>query len=141
MLLLGMFNDSTTRRYKKKTMAKDDMHLIVYKILRYLYGCNKEGKVPTFTDMLKALELPAAPVSYIRQIIDELLKNGYIDGINIIETKDGSYIDVSERAMITIRGVDYLHDNGRLGKAASMAGKAFEILVEAIISAAMPLGR
>lgn len=122
-------------------MAKNDMHLIVYKILRYLYGCNKEGKVPTLTDMLKALELPTIPMSYIRQIIDELLKNGYIDGINIFETKDGTYIDVSEKAIVTIRGVDYLHDNGRLGKAASAAGKAFEVLVGAIISAAMPLGR
>lgn len=120
-------------------MAKDDMHLIAYKILRYLYGCNKEGKVPTFTDMLKVLELPTVPISYIRQILEDLLKNGYIDGIYIIETKGGPYIDVSEKAMVSMKGVDYLHDNGRLGKAASVAGKAFEVLVEAIISAAMPL--
>lgn len=122
-------------------MAKNDMHLIVYKILRYLYGCNKEGKAPTFTDMLKVLELPTVPISYIRQIIEELLKNEYIDGINILETKDGTYIDVSEKARVTIRGVDYLNDNGRLGKAAFVAGKAFDVLVGAIISASMPLGR
>lgn len=119
-------------------MAKNEMHLIIYKILKYLYGCNMNGKVPTFTDMIKALELPTAPVSYICQIVEELLKEGYIDGIRTFSSKDGIYIDVSEAAKVTIKGVDYLHDNSSMQKAASVADRAFEILIGAIISAAMP---
>lgn len=120
-------------------MAKNDMHLIIFKILKFLYGCNKAGKIPTFTDILKAIELSTIPESYFRQIIEELIKCGYIDGIHIIATKDGGYIDVSENARVTIEGVEYLNDNSLMHKAADVAGKAFEVLIDALASAAMPL--
>ena len=29
---------------KEKTMAKDDMHVIIYKLLSYLYECMKKDK-------------------------------------------------------------------------------------------------
>ncbi|MDD5986461.1 MAG: hypothetical protein PUC26_01360 [Eubacteriales bacterium] len=31
-------------------MAYDDMEVVMYKILRYLYLCNKKEKYPEFTD-------------------------------------------------------------------------------------------
>ena len=32
-------------------MAKDDMRVIMYKILKYLYGCMKIGRHPALEDM------------------------------------------------------------------------------------------
>lgn len=120
-------------------MAKDDMHLIIYKILRYLYDCNKHGKVPVFTDLLQAIELPMIPQSYLAQILRELVDNGLIVGCHLTTTKDSTIICLSDTAQVTMKGVDYLAENSRMKKAAEVAGRAFELLLGVIISAAMPI--
>ena len=33
-------------------MAKNDMKVIMYKILRYLYECMKTGKTPSLADIM-----------------------------------------------------------------------------------------
>ena len=45
-------------------MAKNDMHLIIFKILKYLYGCNKTGK-----------DIVCAAVSILAQVLAESLKH------------------------------------------------------------------
>ena len=114
-------------------MAKDDMHLIIYKILRYLYDCNKKGKTPYFSDMFAAAELTAIPQSYLAQIIEELINCAYIEGCTITKAKDVTQFSLSENARITMRGVEYLTENNRMRKAAEVAGKAFEILLSQFI--------
>lgn len=118
-------------------MAKDDMHLIIYKILRYLYDCNKQGKIPTFSDMFSVLELTGIPKSYLAQILTEMVDCGYIAGCSVTVAKDLTQIFLSENARVTISGADYLKENSRMKKAAEIAGKAFEIVLESVISAAM----
>ena len=49
---------------KEKQMAKNDMHLIIFKILKYLYGCNKAGK-----------DIVCAAVSTLAQVLAESLKH------------------------------------------------------------------
>ena len=118
-------------------MAKDDMLLIAYKILRYFYECNKAGKAPTFSDMFRVLELPGVSMNYLGRIVTELSQSGYIDGVRVTPTKSGNCIELKEEAGITLKGVDYLNENSVMKKAASFAGKGFEILIEAIISATL----
>lgn len=118
-------------------MAKDDMMLIVYKVLRYLYGCNKEGKITTFEDMFNASSLSGMPQSYVAQILKEMVDNGFISGCNFTETKSGTVIMLSDNATVTMRGVEYLDDNSKMRKAAEVTGKAFEIMLSGIISAAV----
>ena len=115
-------------------MAKNDMHLIAYKILRYLYDCNKEGKTPTFTDLFRLIELPDIPIAYLGQIVLELLNNGYAEGLAAPQNKSGMTIEVRDYARITLKGVEYLRDNSVMKKAAAIAGKGFEILIESIIA-------
>lgn len=118
-------------------MAKNDMHLIIYKILRYLYDCNKQGKTPCFSDMFIAAELALLPKSYIAQILQELISCGYIDGCRVTITKDAPLIELSDKAYVTLKGAEYLAENSRMQKAAKVAGTAFEILLEGIIAAAL----
>lgn len=118
-------------------MAKDDMQLIVYKVLRYLYDCNRRGKTPTFSDLYAALEMPGVPISYLAQILSNMMDSGYISGCCITATKDATLISVSEDAGITISGTEYLSDNNRMKKAAKVAGRAFEIVLDGVIAAAM----
>lgn len=118
-------------------MAKDDMHLIIYKILRYLYGCSKRGKIPTFSDMFNVLELTEIPQSYLAQILTEMVDYGYVKGCSIIAAKDATQFYISENACVTISGAEYLNENSRMKKAAQIAGRAFEIILEGIISSAI----
>lgn len=120
-------------------MAKNDMEMIMYKILRYLYECNKAGKVPTFSDMFDTLELPGIPQSYLTQIVLELISPEYIAGCSVTETKDGTIFQLSRDARITAKGVSYLNENKRMKKAENAAGRAFELLLEALVSAAFSL--
>ena len=99
-------------------MAKDDMNLIIYKILRYLYGCNKSGKTTTFSDMFSALEFGNIPPNYLSQILSELIDAGYIKGVMLTPTKGVTVITVSDNARITLKGVEYLDENSRMKKAA-----------------------
>lgn len=115
-------------------MAKDDMHLIIYKILRYLYDCNKKGKTPLFSELFTVAELVTIPSSYLGQIIEELIDCGYINGCTILVTKDATHITLTEKARITIKGVEFLTENSRMKKAAKVAGTAFEIMLEGVLA-------
>ena len=45
------------------TVAKNDMEVIMYKILRYLYECMKTGKTPDLADIMwncKMFDIPKA---------------------------------------------------------------------------------
>ena len=118
-------------------MPKNDMRLISYKILRYLYDCNKKGKIPNFSDMFKAAELAALPQSYVAQILEELIDLGFIRGCTIIVSKDISQIDLAADARVTMTGVEFLTENSGMKKAAQVAGKGFEMLLEGILAAAL----
>lgn len=98
-------------------MAKDDFHIIVYRILTYLYKNFKSG---TFvkSDILNADTLEINE-KYFNDILTELLENGYIKGL---ETKDviGKLYDkfiVSETTSITLKGIEYLTSSDFIYKA------------------------
>lgn len=117
-------------------MAKDDMRVIMYKILRYLYRCNKEGIKPNFVDMCYNCKLYSIQKEYWAQIMLELIELGYIKGFIVISTKDGVNIQPKDTARITLSGVDYLEENSAMKKVKEFLGEAFEILLESIISLA-----
>lgn len=115
-------------------MAQNDMEVIIYKILRYLYDSMKAGKRPREEDFCCSCRMFNIPPVYWNQIIIEMSENGLIKGILITETKDGALIDASG-ARITMAGSQYLKENSGMRKAAAVAGTAFEYILEAIIGA------
>lgn len=121
---------------KEKEMPKNDMRLLIYKILRYLYDCNKKGKIPNFSDMFKAGEMAALPQSYVAQILEELIDLGYIQGCTITVCKEATLIDLAADARITMKGVEFLTENSGMKKAAK-AAKEFEVILEGILAAAL----
>ena len=86
-----------------------------------------------FSDMFAAAELATVPLSYLAQIMEELISGGYIDGCTVIKAKEVTQFNLSENARVTMRGVEYLGENSRMKKAAEVAGKAFEILLSQFI--------
>lgn len=120
-------------------MAKDDMNLIVYKILRYLYDCNRKGKTPTFSDLFNVLEHSTIPQCYLASVLIELVESGYIVGCDVLITKDVTHFALQSDARITLKGVNFLDDNSKMKKAAKVTGTSFEIVLSSVIAVAMPL--
>lgn len=61
-------------------MAKNDMEVIMYKILRYLYECMKLGVEPELEQFAWNSKLFDIPQSYWCKIIVTLVRKGYITG-------------------------------------------------------------
>lgn len=114
-------------------MARDDMHVIIYRILSYLYECNKHGKTPVFSGLYAALELPDVPDSYLASILSELVSKGYVKGVDVVHAKGAWAFTLTESAGITMDGAAYLSENGRMKQAAQFAGKAFELLLSGLM--------
>lgn len=115
-------------------MAKDDFHVIAYKILRYLYECMKHDKPIQLNQFAWKCEMFDIPRNYWLEIIAVLVKEGYMIGFDIIEnTKDAPRINVQEPFKITHKGIDFLEENSRMKKAAEFAGEVFIATLSSII--------
>lgn len=114
-------------------MAKDDMEIIIYKILSYLYECAKNGVHPEMEDICYECKLFRVPESYWKLIMREIISNGYITGINIVSAKDKEYFLMMDDVGITLAGREYLCENSGMKTAEKICGKAFEIVLEAVI--------
>ena len=120
-------------------MSYDDIEVVMYKILKYLYECMKAGKRPRSEDMCYDCQMFTINEKYWYQIMNELIDNGYIRGFIKIITKDGDIIQMMDNAGITLKGRDYLRDNSAMKAAKDVVGKAFEIVLDGIIKALLPV--
>lgn len=96
-------------------MAKDDYFVIVYRVLKYLYDCLKEGKKPEVSFLHASMY--SIPENYWTYIVVSLLNEKYIDGVVLHETKDGVVLGNLQEAIITPKGIEYLFENSLLAKA------------------------
>lgn len=114
-------------------MAKDDMDVIIYKILRYMYECMKAGRKPALEDMCCNCKLFNIPERYWSSIMRELIAAGYVRGITYRMTKSGPLIDMMDDVSITLDGVHFLEENSRMAKARQFLGSAFEIVLDTVL--------
>ena len=114
-------------------MAKDDMDVIIYKILRYMYECMKAGHKPAMEDMCCNCKLFDIPERYWESIIRELIDAGYVRGITYRITKSGPLINMTDDVSITLDGVHFLEENSRMAKAKQFLGSAFEIVLDTVL--------
>ena len=77
-------------------MASDDMHVVMYKILKYLYECLKKGVEPN----MEMFDADALGVNerYWTVIMQELMERGYVAGFVTKQLgKDVNYPEEPER--------------------------------------------
>lgn len=100
-------------------MAKDDMNLIMFKVLAYLYECmvngiavqNKNFKVENnfFAEGLNQ--------QYLNDICSMLEDKGYTKGFKFVNTWGIEVIALSYSAKVTPEGFEYLKENTAMKKA------------------------
>lgn len=98
-------------------MAKDDYHVIVYKILAYLYVQLKSGETVDAKCIAHDGILFKINYKYWSYIMENMLQQGYISGISLTNPWGGETIinDLND-CMITPLGIEYLCDNSFMAK-------------------------
>lgn len=119
-------------------MAKNDMEVIMYKILRYLYECIKTGKPPELTDIMWHCKLFDIPRAYWLAIMRELIAESYVDGLQFVGAKDMEQVLQVGDIRITKKGRNFLRDESVVSKIKPVLGTGFEALVTAVASVVMP---
>lgn len=115
-------------------MAKDDMEVIMYKILKYLYECMKKDINPQLEDFSWDSKLFRIPQNYWCKIIVILVRKDYITGFKIIDnTKDASTIQADRPFEITFEGVQFLEENSRMQKAKEYCAETFNVILSAVL--------
>lgn len=115
-------------------MSNNDMHVLIYKILNYLYECLKKGIHVDLAEFIRDCNLENVSDQYWQSVIEELLQHGYIKGIIIRGTKTQKVIMLKDDFGITLEGVDYLQENSMMGKVKEFLGNSYEIALEATIN-------
>lgn len=95
-------------------MAKDDYYVIVYAILKYLYDCLKTDDKVDFR-VIEAATFDI-PFNYWCYIIESMQNMNLIDGLAMVDTKDGRLIQHRGRTRITPDGIAYLFENSMIQK-------------------------
>lgn len=98
-------------------MAHDDMHVIMYKILAYLYDCMKKGERPDERHYSHDGDVLAIPEPYWSSIMAELVGHGYVRGVAIVREWGGGIIAKPTDPAITMEGVAFLRENLSMRKA------------------------
>lgn len=102
-------------------MARDDMHVIMYTILKYLYECLKSGIDP---DPLKfSADALGINERYWTAIVADLANRGYIRGVLVFHKPAGDVVQVVNPG-ITIEGVEFMMENSMMQKALDFVKEA-----------------
>ncbi len=91
------------------------MHVIMYRILAYLYWCMKQGVRPDPAQYRPGPGMDI-PQSYWDQIVVELVRGGYVDGFTVTPTHSGVLIS-DDGPVVTLAGVQFLQENSMMRKA------------------------
>lgn len=117
-------------------MASNDMQVLMYKILKYLYECmklDKEAKLENFSYKSKLFEVPK---SYWLEVISTLVTHGYIKGFKVYENKYKDYkvyVETDPPFKITYEGVVFLEENSGMKKASEFVKDSFNIVLSSLL--------
>ncbi len=98
-------------------MAQNDYHVVIFRILNYLYKQLKDGaEIDCKKISANTLEINER---YFNYIILELINNNYITGAYPIEVPESNYTKckITSDINITVKGIEYLTDDLFIDKA------------------------
>lgn len=111
-------------------MAYDDYHVIVYRILAYLYACLKAGDKPNLEYLTYKTDAFPIGKDYWDYIMLELIQSNYIKGAVIVPILGNNIksVKITNELSITPLGIEYLQDNSMMKKAFTFLKSIKEIV-------------
>lgn len=102
-----------------------DNFRVIYKILKYLEAAMDYDEIDP-----ERLSAESLGISENRRIalLEMLVREGYVDGIGIKRSADGAVTIAMSSLRITLKGLEYLHENGVMRKMAAVAKGIVEVL-------------
>ena len=103
-------------------MPRDDYFVIVYRILKYLYGRFQEGEAPN-PDKFNAEAFDVAP-GYWANILESMNDDGYVKNLVLIPRVGGAPGIRTDNLKITSFGIRYLEYDEDMQKAKELLKKS-----------------
>lgn len=118
-------------------MSYDDFDVIVYKVLKYVYACMKQGVQPSLE---KAQEIAKCNDVYWSHVVRSMVDSGYIQGVRFQQYLDQPPVPFARNTLgISQQGARYLEENSKMHEVSQFLGSAFEKVLEAAIKSTMSL--
>lgn len=114
-------------------MAKNDLEVIQYKILAYLYESLKAGHATALEDVAWKCKLFDITREYWLVIMKTLIDGGYVSGLKYVEAKDMEGVLEVGTFAITGEGRKYLIENSTMQKVKTALGDTFKIALGGVI--------
>lgn len=96
-------------------MAQNDMYVVMYKIIAYLYDCMKKGIEPQ--DSAWGYQALGIPESYWNAIVEELVDHRFIIGVSVDHFLGGQTMVSAISPKVTMEGVAFAQENSMMSKA------------------------
>lgn len=108
-------------------MSNDDLPVILYKLLAYLYECMKRELPPSES---QARDICGANATMLAAAAQSAVDKGLATGITVKRYYDGERAVRFEDAMLTADGAEYLIENSTMKKAREVAGSVFQAALD-----------
>lgn len=95
-------------------MAKDDMFVVMCKVICYLYDCMKKGIEPD--EKRYSCEALDIPYEYWLDVFSEMVSHGHVSGVTVrrlFGTRDIEF----DRPTVTIEGLQFARENSMMARA------------------------
>ena len=106
------------------------MHVVIFRILSYIYDCMKRGEEPTLGEY--NADACGIPEPYWVQVMSELVDHGFLSGVSVTKVTTGDVVNCA-KPRVTLDGVQYLMENSMMNKAAKAmfeyGGKLAELVL------------
>ena len=96
-------------------MAQNDMFVVMYKIIAYLYDCMRRGIDPQQGEY--SADALGIPERYWRDVMRELSRNHFIIGVTLMPHGFDDVTVKLDRPRVTMQGVQFASENSMMGKA------------------------
>jgi len=93
-------------------MSNNDFLTVTYKMLSYLKWCYENGKMSD-PDILN-FDTFNVSMEQFGNILGTLKERGYVDGVSVKKTLNGTPVITIGNASITIEGLEYLAKNSKM---------------------------
>lgn len=116
-------------------MAHDDLFVVMCKVIAYLYDCMRNDREPDVRMLAHDGDMLRIRRGYWLKIMGLLEEGGYVEGVHVIKSDQGPVSVVLDDPAVTVRGIEFMHENSTMQRAKAYLKGVSDALTPALASA------